>query len=49
MNILSTTGGKIAATVIAGAALYGAKALVTKNFDIDEFGDALFRGGAKKK
>ena len=34
---------------ITGAALYGAKAAVTKQFDVKEFGNAIFNGGPKKK
>lgn len=49
MDLLQSTGGRIAATAITGAALYGAKALITKKFESDEFADAVFRGGAKKK
>lgn len=48
-DILIQTGTKVATTALAGAALYGMKALVTKNFDVKEFGNAIFNGGAKKK
>lgn len=48
-DILIQTGTKVATTALAGAALYGMKALFTKNFDIKEFGNAIFNGGPKKK
>lgn len=35
-DILSSAGKKVAGTVIAGAALYGIKAAMTKEFDIAE-------------
>jgi len=43
---IGKTAVKTAAT---GAALYAGKAIVTKQFNAMEFGDAMFRGGAKKK
>lgn len=43
---IGKTAVKTAAT---GAALYAGKAIVTKQFSAMEFGDAMFRGGAKKK
>lgn len=43
---IGKTAVKTAAT---GAALYAGKAIVTKQFNAMEFGDAVFRGGAKKK
>lgn len=49
MDLLQTTGGRVAATAIAGAALYSAKALISKKFEVDELADAVFRGGARKK
>lgn len=43
---IGKTAVKTAAT---GATLYAGKAIVTKRFNAMEFGDAMFRGGAKKK
>lgn len=48
-RVLSQIGTKVASTAITGAALYGAKAAVTKQFDVKEFGNAIFNGGPKKK
>lgn len=48
-RVLSQIGTKVASTTITGAALYGAKAAVTKQFDAKEFGNAIFNGGPKKK
>lgn len=47
--VMSDIGKKVITTAVTGAALYGAKVYITKKFNIDEFGDAVFRGGAKKK
>ena len=33
----------------AGASLYGIKAAVTKDFNVKDFGNAVFNGGPKKK
>ena len=35
-DILKSSGGRVAKTVVAGAALYGIKALMTKEFNIGE-------------
>lgn len=48
-RVLSQIGTKVASTAITGAALYGVKAAVTKQFDAKEFGNAIFNGGPKKK
>lgn len=49
MNVLQSIGTKVITTAVTGAALYGLKAAVSKNFKAKEFGDAIFNGGAKKK
>lgn len=59
-EIMSSTGGKIAATVLTGAALYGAKMFVSgrykewknegkRNQMRNELAEAMFNGGPKKK
>lgn len=48
-DILVQAGTKVATTALTGATLYGTKALITKNFDLKEFGNAVFNGGSKKK
>lgn len=48
-NILKSIGTKTLTTIGSGALLYAGKALVTKSFDIKEFGSAIFNGGPKKK
>jgi hypothetical protein len=48
-DILKNVGTKTITTLATGASVYAAKALVTGKFDAQEFGDAIFRGGAKKK
>lgn len=48
-DALKQIGTKVAVTVFTGAALYGAKAAVSKQFNVKEFGNAIFNGGAKKK
>lgn len=48
-SILKDVGKRALTTIIVGATLYGAKAYVTKHFDVVEFGNALFNGGPKKK
>lgn len=40
---------RVGETVVTGALLYGTKAAVSKSFNPKELGDAMFRGGAKKK
>ena len=48
-SILKSIGTKTLTTIGSGALLYAGKALVTKSFDIKEFGSAIFNGGPKKK
>lgn len=48
-DVLKEAGKKTLATAITGAALYGTKAAVSKEFNRKEFGEAIFNGGAKKK
>lgn len=48
-NIGTSTITKVATTALAGAALYGLKAAVSKKFNVEELGSAIFNGGAKKK
>ncbi len=47
--ILKDIGKRVITTAVAGAALYGVKAAVSKSFDWKEMGNAMFNGGAKKK
>lgn len=49
MNLIKQTGNKALPMLGAGAALYGAKALVGGKFDREELAKALFEGGPKKK
>ena len=48
-RVLSQIGTKVASTAITGATLYGIKAAVTKDFNVKDFGNAVFNGGPKKK
>lgn len=48
-QLLSQIGTKVIATAATGAALYGIKAAVSKEFNAKELGSAIFNGGAKKK
>jgi hypothetical protein len=48
-EILKEIGKKTITTAASGALLYGAKVAITGKFDAAELGDAVFRGGAKKK
>ena len=48
-RVLSQIGTKVASTAITGATLYGIKAAVTKDFNVKDFGNAVFKGGPKKK
>lgn len=48
-DILKDIGKKVLTTAGAGAILYAGKAAVSGNFDMKEFGSAIFNGGAKKK
>lgn len=47
--ILKDVGKRVITTAVAGAALYGVKAVASKSFDWKEMGNAMFNGGAKKK
>lgn len=48
-QILKDVGKRVATTVLTGAALYAGKAIITKEFNARELGNAIFNGGAKKK
>ncbi len=48
-QILKDVGKRALTTTLSGAALYAGKALVTRSFDVKEFGNAIFNGGPKKK
>ena len=48
-DILKQVGTKTIATVATGAVLYGAKAVISKNFNVQEFANAVYNGGPKKK
>ena len=48
-NALGQIGTKVLITVATGAALYGAKAAISKEFNVKELGNAVFNGGPKKK
>ncbi len=48
-EVLKDIGKRVITTAAVGALLYAGKAIVTKSFDVGDFGDAIFRGGAKKK
>lgn len=48
-ELLISVGKKVASTALAGAALYGLKAAISKKFDVNEFANAVFNGGPKKK
>lgn len=48
-DALKQIGTKVATTAGAGALLYVGKVIITGEFNPDELGDAVFRGGAKKK
>ena len=47
IGVQTVTG--VTTTAAKGAALYGLKAAFTKKFNVDDFGNAIFNGGAKKK
>ena len=49
MGIVKDVGEKTLKTALTGAALYGVKAATAKEFDMKDFGEAMFNGGAKKK
>lgn len=46
---LASIGKKTATTVLSGAALYGLKALISRQYDKKQLADALYYGGPKKK
>jgi hypothetical protein len=48
-DILKEIGKKTVTTAVTGAVLYAGKVAISKQFDAVELGDAVFRGGAKKK
>lgn len=48
-RVLSTVGSRVATTVLTGAAMYGIKVAIDKNFNMRDLADSMFRGGAKKK
>lgn len=48
-EILMEVGKRTLTTVLTGAALYGTKAVVSKEFDAKEFAESLYNGGPKKK
>ncbi len=48
-DIVKSIGTKTITTIGAGAILYGIKALITGKFDVNDFGNAVFKGGAGKK
>ena len=48
-DVLSSSGKKVATTVVTGATLYAVKAAITKQLNLKELGDAVFNGGPKKK
>ena len=48
-QILKDVGKRALTTALTGAALYAGKAIISKNFNPIELGNAVFNGGAKKK
>lgn len=48
-KILKDVGGKVLTTAASGALLYAGKAAITKSFSPQEFANAIFNGGLKKK
>lgn len=48
-DIMTDVGKKTLTTALTGAALYGTKAAVSKEFNRKELGEAIFNGGPKKK
>ena len=48
-SIFVKAGRRIGETALTGAGLYALKSVISKEFDRKELGDAVFRGGAKKK
>ena len=47
-DVLKDVGKKTLTNALSGAALYGTKAAITKEFDRKEFANAIFNGGPKK-
>ena len=47
IGVQTVTG--VTTTALKGASLYGLKAAFSKKFDFEDFGTAIFNGGAKKK
>lgn len=48
-KILKDVGNKVLTTAASGALLYAGKAAITKSFSPQEFANAIFNGGPKKK
>lgn len=48
-KILKDVGSKVLTTAASGALLYVGKAAITKSFSPQEFANAIFNGGPKKK
>lgn len=48
-KILKDVGSKVLTTAASGALLYAGKAVITKSFNPEEFANAIFNGGPKKK
>lgn len=48
-DIVRQVGTRTIATIATGAVLYGAKAVVAKDFNVKEFANAIYNGGPKKK
>lgn len=48
-KILKDVGSKVLTTAASGALLYAGKAAITKSFSPQEFANAIFNGGPKKK
>ncbi len=48
-SILKDIGKRSITSIGTGAALYGAMAIVSKSFNLKDFGAAMFNGGPKKK
>lgn len=48
-KILKDVGSRVLTTAATGALLYAGKAVITKSFSPQEFANAIFNGGAKKK
>ena len=48
-KILKDVGSKVLTTAASGALLYAGKAAIAKSFSQQEFANAIFNGGPKKK